>query len=76
MTRIVRKAKLARPDCVTAFWLDREDERIRGAWERVDGERVAEEMRAIGHGWTAEERDAELVGTTLAALRAELEGEG
>ena len=75
MTKIVRKVKLARPDIVTAFWLDNDDV-IRGAWEGATGPQMAEEMQAMGNGWTAEDLDAELVGTTLAALRAELEGEG
>lgn len=68
MTKIVRKGGIA-------FWLFGNDE-IRAVYEGAD--RVAEESRAMGLGWEPDERDAEELGTTLAALRAELteEGEG
>lgn len=67
--RIVRKVQANQR--VIAFWLD-SDGVIRGAYE--GGYRVAEESRAMGLGWEPDENDAESVGTTLAALRAELQG--
>lgn len=73
--KIVRKRRVVHDGwIVTAFWLDRLDDRIVGTWEGPNSSTVAEEVRAIGGGWTAEERDAELVGTTLDAIRVELEG--
>lgn len=67
--KIVRKVQANQVGI--AFWLDGNSE-IRAVYEST--ERVAEESRAMGLGWEPDEWDAELVGTTLAALRAELEG--
>jgi len=77
MTRIVRKVDAISGDTL-AVWIN-DDDRLMGWWE-FDGASTADEEIArypVYAGWTMTPDDARnLLGTTLAALRAELEGEG
>lgn len=71
MTRIVRKVS-RKSGCVCGFWM--RDGVVRHWWE--DGCTSPEEAAEKRLGWESDEGLARTCGTTLAALRAELEGEG
>ena len=75
--KIVRKVDAISGDTL-AVWINGDD-RLMGWWE-FDGAPTADEeieKTPVYAGWSMTPEDArKLLGTTLAALRAELEGEG
>jgi hypothetical protein len=74
--KIVRKADRTSGDTL-AVWIGNDDRLM--AWWEFDGSSTADEEIArypVYAGWTIGPREANRIGTTLAALRAELEGEG
>ena len=73
MTRIVRKVCRHTGETIP-FWLSRSGE-VRG-WVYDPNLSTPEEEVERDGGWGATEDDARDCNTTLAALRAELEGEG
>ena len=74
--KIVRKVDRRSGDTLAA-WIGASD-RICGWWEFDGGTTADEEIARYGDtaGWPIDPKEANRVGTTLAALRAELEGEG